>query len=147
MKLNPKPQADEDIDYDGMDLDLERIAYDLHSAMNGKAIVLVGRRNCGADLIMDEIISTYGWLGPESLYRDPDPQDCKDFAARVTGHTILFTSNPLIVNEFPAEQIVIVTRVLGRIHACRMIDTRNYEERAAVYAPGELWLAYFGTDW
>jgi predicted ATPase len=56
---------------------------------------------------------------------------------------ILATHSPLVVNELSPEEVTVVTRSRkGGTRATRIKDVPNFEERAKVYALGELWLSY-----
>ncbi len=56
---------------------------------------------------------------------------------------ILATHSPLVINELQPEEVTIVTRTEERGTICTpMVQTKNFEERARVYALGELWLSY-----
>jgi predicted ATPase len=56
---------------------------------------------------------------------------------------ILATHSPLVINELRPEEVTVVTR--SKEHGTKatlLKDTPNFEERAKVYALGELWLSY-----
>ena len=56
---------------------------------------------------------------------------------------ILATHSPLVINELLPDEVTIVTRDKDRgTKATRMKDTPGFEDRAKVYALGELWLSY-----
>jgi predicted ATPase len=56
---------------------------------------------------------------------------------------IMATHSPLVINELQPEEVTIVTRTPERGTICTpMTQTKNFEERARVYALGELWLSY-----
>jgi hypothetical protein len=61
---------------------------------------------------------------------------------------LVATHSPLVLNELQAEEISVVTRTeKDGTRVTRLKDTTGYEERAKVYAPGELWVSYAnGTD-
>ncbi len=65
-----------------------------------------------------------------------------------TRQVVLATHSPLLINELAPDEVSVVTRdpVTGT-KVTRLKDTPNFEQRASVYALGELWLAYAnGTD-
>lgn len=56
---------------------------------------------------------------------------------------LLATHSPLVVNELQPEEVTVVTRAGERgMRATRILDTPGFEDRARVYALGELWLSY-----
>lgn len=56
---------------------------------------------------------------------------------------VLATHSPLVINELQPEEVTIVTRTPERGTICTpMTQTKNFRERAKVYALGELWLSY-----
>jgi len=56
---------------------------------------------------------------------------------------VLATHSPLVVNELTPEEVSVVTRdPITGTRVTRLRDTPNFEQRASVYALGELWLAY-----
>jgi energy-coupling factor transporter ATP-binding protein EcfA2 len=66
-----------------------------------------------------------------------------------TGTQVLMaTHSPLVVNELTPDEVSVVTRSPERgTRVTRIKDTPNFEERAKVYALGELWLSYAnGSD-
>jgi predicted ATPase len=64
-----------------------------------------------------------------------------------TSPVLIATHSPLVVNELDADQVSLVTRdpklgtTIRRLH-----ETKNYAERARVYANGELWLSHADGD-
>lgn len=61
------------------------------------------------------------------------------------GHTqvVMATHSPLVVNELRPEEVSVVTRKVEEgTRVKRIKDTPDFEERAKVYALGELWIAY-----
>lgn len=66
----------------------------------------------------------------------------RDFAKTGT-QVLLATHSPLVVNELGPDEVSVVTRDPDRGTEIRLIkDTPNFEERAKVYALGELWVSY-----
>lgn len=65
-----------------------------------------------------------------------------------TRQVVLATHSPLVVNELAPDEVSVVTRdPITGTRVTRLKDTPNFEQRASVYALGELWLAYAnGTD-
>ncbi|MSP61903.1 MAG: hypothetical protein EXR72_16535 [Myxococcales bacterium] len=65
-----------------------------------------------------------------------------------TTQVLLATHSPLVVNELRPDEVTLVTRTLDEGTRLTPIqDTPRFEERAKVYALGELWLSYAnGTD-
>jgi predicted ATPase len=60
---------------------------------------------------------------------------------------IMATHSPLIINELKPEEVTIVTRKPETGTICTpMTETKNFAERAKVYALGELWLSYADGD-
>jgi predicted ATPase len=60
---------------------------------------------------------------------------------------VLATHSPLVINELEPDEVTIVTRTPERGTICTpMRQTKNFEERAEVYALGELWLSYADGD-
>jgi len=60
-----------------------------------------------------------------------------------TSQIILATHNPLVINELQADEVTIITRTPERgTIATPLSHTKNFEQRAKVYALGELWLNY-----
>jgi energy-coupling factor transporter ATP-binding protein EcfA2 len=56
---------------------------------------------------------------------------------------LLATHSPLVVNELQPEEVTVVTRAGEQgMRATRILDTPGFEDRARVYALGELWLSY-----
>ncbi|MGK3996643.1 AAA family ATPase [Sorangium sp. So ce1024] len=56
---------------------------------------------------------------------------------------LLATHSPLVVNELQPEEVTVVTRAGEQgMKATRILDTPGFEDRARVYALGELWLSY-----
>ncbi|AUX20569.1 hypothetical protein SOCEGT47_010410 [Sorangium cellulosum] len=56
---------------------------------------------------------------------------------------LLVTHSPLVVNELQPEEVTVVTRAGEQgMRATRIVDTPGFEDRARVYALGELWLSY-----
>ncbi|AUX40112.1 hypothetical protein SOCE26_015090 [Sorangium cellulosum] len=56
---------------------------------------------------------------------------------------LLATHSPLVVNELQPEEVTIITRAGEQgTQATRIQHTPGFEERARVYALGELWLSY-----
>lgn len=63
----------------------------------------------------------------------------------ISGRTqiVLATHSPLVINELAPEEVTIVTRTPERGTICTpMTQTKNFQQRAEVYALGELWLSY-----
>lgn len=111
--------------------------------------VFVGRRDSG------KARAAYEWAEVNNhqircLCGDEDPDDIKAIVAdwRRDGHVATYTTNPLVVNEFEPEEVIIVTRDTDGKSVCTpLAETKDFAERSKVYLPGELWLAYFGVDW
>lgn len=60
-----------------------------------------------------------------------------------TTQVIIATHSPLVVNELRADEVTVVTRSPETGTKATLIqDTPDFEERAKVYALGELWLSY-----
>ena len=60
---------------------------------------------------------------------------------------IMATHSPLVINELQPEEVTIVTRSSEHGTICTpMTRTKNFEERARIYALGELWLSYADGD-
>jgi ABC-type uncharacterized transport system ATPase subunit len=56
---------------------------------------------------------------------------------------ILATHSPLVINELQPNEVTVVTRSReGGTKGTLMKDTANFDERAKIYALGELWLSY-----
>lgn len=56
---------------------------------------------------------------------------------------LLATHSPLVVNELQPEEVTVVTRAGEQgMKAARILGTPGFEDRARVYALGELWLSY-----
>lgn len=56
---------------------------------------------------------------------------------------ILATHSPLVINELEPEEVTLITRTPEHgTRATPMAATKNFAERAKVYALGELWLSY-----
>lgn len=60
-----------------------------------------------------------------------------------TSQVVIATHSPLVINELEPDQVSIITRdpETGS-KATLMTKTKNFRERAGVYALGELWLSY-----
>lgn len=68
---------------------------------------------------------------------------------RISEHTqiVVATHSPLVINELEPDEVTIVTRTKERGTICTpMRQTKNFQERAEVYALGELWLSYADGD-
>ena len=60
---------------------------------------------------------------------------------------LMATHSPLIINELKPEEVTIVTRTPEAGTICTpMTATKNFAERAKIYALGELWLSYADGD-
>ncbi len=60
---------------------------------------------------------------------------------------LMATHSPLIINELQPEEVTIVTRTPQAGTICTpMTATKNFAERAKIYALGELWLSYADGD-
>jgi ABC-type multidrug transport system ATPase subunit len=60
-----------------------------------------------------------------------------------TAQIILATHNPLVINELQHDEVTIITRTIERgTIATPIAQTKNFEQRAKIYALGELWLSY-----
>ncbi len=60
-----------------------------------------------------------------------------------TTQVILATHSPLVVNELSGDDVTIVVRDnVGGVRGTLLKDTPGFEQRAKVYAPGELWVSY-----
>ncbi len=60
---------------------------------------------------------------------------------------VMATHSPLIINELQPEEVTIVTRTPEAGTICTpMTATKNFAERAKIYALGELWLSYADGD-
>ncbi len=60
-----------------------------------------------------------------------------------TTQIILATHSPLVINELEPHEVSVITRSRETGTRATLIkDTANFEERAKVYALGELWLSY-----
>jgi predicted ATPase len=60
-----------------------------------------------------------------------------------TTQIVLATHSPLVINELAPDEVTVLTRTQGEgTRARRIKDTPNFEERAKVYALGELWVSY-----
>lgn len=56
---------------------------------------------------------------------------------------LLVTHSPLVINELEPHEVTIVTRDRERGTMCTsMAKTKHFEERAEIYALGELWLSF-----
>ena len=56
---------------------------------------------------------------------------------------VLATHSPLVINELQPEEVTIVTRTPERGTICTPIaKTKDFAERAGIYALGELWLSF-----
>jgi predicted ATPase len=56
---------------------------------------------------------------------------------------LIATHSPLVVNELKPDEVSVVTRTTEQgTKVTRIKDTPNFQERAKVYALGELWLTY-----
>ncbi|AGP34387.1 hypothetical protein SCE1572_07635 [Sorangium cellulosum So0157-2] len=56
---------------------------------------------------------------------------------------LLATHSPLVVNELQPEEVTVITRAGEQgMRATRILHTPGFEDRARVYALGELWLSY-----
>jgi predicted ATPase len=60
---------------------------------------------------------------------------------------LVTTHSPLVLNEMHPEQVTIVRRDSGAVGTAfkPITQTKNFEDRARVYALGELWLSYLDT--
>jgi predicted ATPase len=60
-----------------------------------------------------------------------------------TTQVVIATHSPLVVNELLPDEVTVLTRdPVNGTNATRLKDTPNFEERAKVYALGELWVSY-----
>ncbi len=60
---------------------------------------------------------------------------------------LLATHSPLVINELEPEEVTLITRTPEHgTRATPMAATKNFAERAKVYALGELWLSYADGD-
>jgi energy-coupling factor transporter ATP-binding protein EcfA2 len=60
-----------------------------------------------------------------------------------TTQVLIATHSPLVVNELQGDEVSVVTRTEAEgTQAVLLKDTPNFEERAKVYALGELWVSY-----
>lgn len=65
-----------------------------------------------------------------------------------TTQVILATHSPLVINEMKPEEVSVVIRPFDKGTQVTRIDkTRNFKDRAKVYALGELWLSYADGDY
>jgi len=56
---------------------------------------------------------------------------------------IIATHSPLVINELKGDEVTVVTRTPEKgTQAILLKDTPNFEQRAKVYALGELWVSY-----
>jgi predicted ATPase len=56
---------------------------------------------------------------------------------------LMATHSPLVVNDLVPGEVTVVTRTVHEgTRVTKLTDTADFEERAKVYAPGELWLSY-----
>jgi predicted ATPase len=59
-----------------------------------------------------------------------------------TTQVVIATHSPLVINELRSEEVSVLTRDAMSGTTVRLIkDTPNFEERAKVYALGELWVS------
>jgi len=64
-----------------------------------------------------------------------------------TTQVLIATHSPLVVNELQPDEVSIVTREPEQgTKVTPLMDTPNFEERAKVYALGELWVSYANGD-
>lgn len=64
-----------------------------------------------------------------------------------TTQIIVATHSPLVLNELQPEEVSVVTRdTTSGTKVTPLKDTPNFEERAKVYALGELWVSYANGD-
>lgn len=65
-----------------------------------------------------------------------------------TTQVIIATHSPLVINEMKPEEVSVVTRPPEKGTQVTRIDrTADFEDRAKVYALGELWLSYADGDY
>jgi predicted ATPase len=64
-----------------------------------------------------------------------------------TSQIIVATHHPLVINELQPDEVTLITRTPERgTIATPLSRTKNFEQRAKVYALGELWLNYADGD-
>lgn len=60
-----------------------------------------------------------------------------------TTQVLLATHSPLVVNELAGDEVTVITRRAEEgTGGVLLSDTPNYDARAKVYEPGELWVSY-----
>ncbi len=61
---------------------------------------------------------------------------------------LIATHSPLVINEMRPEEVSVVTRPPEKgTQVVRIDRTPDFEDRAKVYALGELWLSYADGDY
>jgi predicted ATPase len=64
-----------------------------------------------------------------------------------SAQVMIATHSPLVINELQADEVTLITRTPERgTIATPLSRTKNFAQRAKVYALGELWLNYADGD-
>ncbi len=78
-----------------------------------------------------------------SVYPSKVKDVVQELRDRVSDYTaVIQTHNPLVINELEPHEVTLVTIHDGVVRKTLMHDTKNFKQRASVYALGELWLSF-----
>lgn len=98
------------------------------------ALVLIALKSGGGRLLIEE---PENGLHPRQLKTVADT--IRSIAATQGTQIVLTTHSPWLLNQFGAEEVLLVTRTAEGVHTQRMSDARGLDDLASEMALGELW--------